>query len=370
MAESTWSLLLLCFFELLNCNMKYSRNKINLAGKELIAVASDIFAYAEAITMVEDWRKLHLPVLESLTREVSEAFAGAGIPVAFSSQRLKRMTSIKDKLLRTPGMGLGGVQDLGGARYVFDDVPTMLTAKDCLDKAVLPSFELDHAPYDYVSVPKPSGYRSIHYVYKYRSSNSDLDGMRVELQIRTRLQHDWATAVETAELISKSQLKAGLGDENWLDFFRLVSAIFARQEGTAVEKSYADYDQAYFCHQYAAYNEQYKFIETLKALVGLVDTAEDQSFQGGYVVVLIEYASKTIQMRHFQPDEKERANEVYAQIESTIKKDEGAVVLVSVSDVQELREAYPSYFLNAYEFIQALDAFELQCKYIDKLSMH
>ena len=48
--------------------MKYSRNKINLAGKELIADSTDFFAYAEAITMVEDWRKLHLPVFESLTK--------------------------------------------------------------------------------------------------------------------------------------------------------------------------------------------------------------------------------------------------------------------------------------------------------------
>ena len=35
---------------------------------------------------------------------------------------------------------------------------------------------------------------------------------------------------------------------------------------------------------------------------------------------------------------------------------------VSVSDMNELKEAYSSYFLNASEFIQALQDFNASCK--------
>ena len=46
----------------------------------------------------------------------------------------------------------------------------------------------------------------------------------------------------------------------------------------------------------------------------------------------------------------------------SIDKEAEAVVLVSVSDMKELREAYPSYFLNAGEFIAELSNFQENCK--------
>ena len=39
-----------------------------------------------------------------------------------------------------------------------------------------------------------------------------------------------------------------------------------------------------------------------------------------------------------------------------------AVILVSIEKMQELREAYPSYFLDTKEFLLALDAFNASCK--------
>ena len=170
--------------------MKYSRNKINVAGKALLAGPDTGFPFIDANLVIEDWRKLHMRPLTELVACVTEVLAQAGVSAAFSSHRLKRMTSVVAKLRRTPGMGLGGLQDIGGARFVFEDIPSLLKAKEIISAATFQQFILDRHVYDYVACPKVSGYRSIHFVYKYVSDDLNYDGLRVELQIRTRLQHD------------------------------------------------------------------------------------------------------------------------------------------------------------------------------------
>ena len=340
--------------------MRYSRNQLNKAGQTVVS-DDDVFKVAEAVTLIDDWRALHQPVLDDMTAQVGQVLSANGIPVAFSSKRLKRMPSIVDKLKHNPQMGLGGVQDIGGARFAFEDIPTLMTAFQLLQNTTLERFSLK-ATYDYVRQPKESGYRSIHFVYKYHSEEEEKDGMLVELQIRTRLQHDWATAVETAELISHSPLKASVGDEHWQDYFKLVSAIFARQERQATAAQFASLSEADFCREYDAIENKHRFTEQLSYLVGAVKIASDYSFSKGFVVVHIDYENHVSRLRHFKAEEIEAANELYSKVESSINRNVGAVVLVAVSDMNELREAYPSYFLNANEFITELMQFHKACR--------
>lgn len=342
--------------------MKYSRNKINIAGKALLAGPMTGFAYTDASIVVEDWRKQHMRPLEELVSEITQLLSKAGVAAAFSSHRLKRMTSIIAKLTHNPGMGLGGLQDIGGARFVFEDINSLLKAQEVIFKAKFNSFIADREPYDYVSKPKESGYRSIHFVYKYSSKDSDFDGLRVELQLRTRLQHDWAMAVETAELISKSPLKAGIGDEYWLSFFKLSSAVFAQRENMPVPVSFADYSEQMFCKQYADLENSYKFLDQLQALVSAVQITEQHELEAGYAVIFIQFSEKRVQLRHFPTASLEEATAYYSEVEKFIDDAKSAVVLVSVSDMKELQEAYPSYFLNAKEFINALEDFRTTCK--------
>ena len=204
--------------------MKYSRNKINVSGQALVAGPDTGFPFFDANYIIDDWRSLHMRPLEHLVSNVTKILAEAGVSASFSSHRLKRMTSIVAKLRHNPTKRLGGVQDIGGARFVFEDIDSLLKAKEIIASSTFDEFIQDRDVYDYVTLegkgPKESGYRSIHFVYKYVSDDSDYDGLRIELQIRTRLQHDWAMAVETAELLSQSPLKAGLGDKYWMDFFK------------------------------------------------------------------------------------------------------------------------------------------------------
>ncbi len=342
--------------------MKYSRNKINNSGRALLAGPEAGFPFIDANLVIEDWRKLHMVPLEELVVEVTKALSRAGVTAVFSSHRLKRMTSIVAKLRHNPKMGLGGLQDIGGARFVFEGIDSLQKAQQVIQTASFTHFTPDRMPYDYVANPKESGYRSIHFNYKYVSDNPDYDGLRVELQIRTRLQHDWAMAVETAELITKSALKASLGDKNWLDFFKLASAIFARKEGLPVAKSFSGYSEEEYCKQYSRLEQDNKFLDQLQALVRAVKITEKYSLKAGYAVILIQFVEKRVQLRHFDIDSLDKATTYYSEVEKSINDEESAVVLVAVSDMKELQDAYPSYFLNASEFVQSLQEFTAYCK--------
>ena len=72
--------------------------------------------------------------------------------------------------------------------------------------------------------PKKDGYRSLHIIYEYKSDKckTDYNGLRVEVQIRSRLQHLWATAVETVDFFTRQAIKFNEGIPDWADFFRLV----------------------------------------------------------------------------------------------------------------------------------------------------
>ena len=78
-------------------------------------------------------------------------------------------------------------------------------------------------------------YRSLHLIYKYKNKHApQYNDLKVELQIRTKLQHVWATAMETMGTFLGQALKSRQGDKKWIDFFAVVSSAFAHQEKTSL----------------------------------------------------------------------------------------------------------------------------------------
>lgn len=87
---------------------------------------------------------------------------------------------------------------------------------------------------DYIQHPKPDGYRCYHLVYEYQGFGftAAYSGLRVEVQVRTQMQHAWATAVEAVGIFTKQALKSNQGNEDWLRFFALMGTAIAAIEGT------------------------------------------------------------------------------------------------------------------------------------------
>lgn len=83
---------------------------------------------------------------------------------------------------------------------------------------------------DYIHHPKADGYRSLHVIAQHDSEQMGLNDLYCELQIRTRLQHEWATALEMHDVICGSGLKFDRGSADETRFFALISNVFALME--------------------------------------------------------------------------------------------------------------------------------------------
>lgn len=337
--------------------MKYGRNQINKAGDILIS-SSNKEEVNRVIEIINDWRTLHLPALDELQNAIVSIFEKERIQVHLVSRRLKRLSSIQNKLDRNPNMKLGGLQDIGGLRIVVSSMSVLDKALLILEKNIPKHFELTKPPMNYVLKPKDSGYRSIHFIYKYQSENSDIDGMKVELQLRTKLQHSWAMAVETAELITKTALKASQGKAEWLTFFKIVSSIFALKEGTCIlsEHREKNYTRNNLKQQLLLLNKDNHFVDTLKALNVSNIHSEKEKHRNGYYLLNMDFVKKTVAIRAFPKDREKEASALYSESEKNIDDGKNAVVLVSVPQMRKLQEAYPSYFLDTNNFIKTIES--------------
>ena len=98
--------------------------------------------------------------------------------------REKNRETLVDKLRREPDMRLSRVQDIVGARVVRD---MDLAGQDELVARIVSCFP-DHRVRDRRASPS-AGYRAVHIVPR-------LDGIPVEIQVRTHWQDRWAQAME------------------------------------------------------------------------------------------------------------------------------------------------------------------------------
>ncbi len=189
---------------------KFGNSEINRAGEILRrqdTSSTDDLAWAYEV--VDNWRASHAFPLNSvqiaLRRRARELDKKALV-----AQRLKRVPSILKKLETQSTMRLSQMQDIGGCRAVLRTLRQVVDLRG-LYRLRRSAFELVGEK-NYIDNPKTSGYRSIHLVYKYRGQRSDsrsvYDGHHIEIQIRSQLQHSWATAVETVGTIVGAALKA------------------------------------------------------------------------------------------------------------------------------------------------------------------
>ncbi|HEX6770483.1 MAG TPA: RelA/SpoT domain-containing protein, partial [Acidobacteriaceae bacterium] len=118
---------------------------------------------------------------------------------AIVAQRLKRLTSIQLKLKLSRQAGhhpnLSQMQDIGGCRAVMTTVGQVRELEQVFREAAKksphrgPEFS---KLTDYILSPKESGYRSIHLLYRFRSTSAQhscYNGQRIEVQLRSRMQH-------------------------------------------------------------------------------------------------------------------------------------------------------------------------------------
>ena len=209
---------------------------------------------------------------------------------------------------------------------------------------------------DYVRHPKTSGYRAHHLVYEYRSEkNETFNGMRIEVQIRSQLQHAWAMAVETVDVMEGQTLKTGGGDPNFARFFSLGSSLLAiREKCHVVPDTYESRDDIVA--------ELRDIVSSSGLLARLWQTAafaslvpKTQPRQIEWYLLDLTASKGEVNIRSYGKGEFDDAIEMYNLLEQQSFDDIGRdVVLVAASSISQLKRAYPSYFNLIEGFVSTL----------------
>ncbi|WP_338881295.1 bifunctional (p)ppGpp synthetase/guanosine-3',5'-bis(diphosphate) 3'-pyrophosphohydrolase [Achromobacter veterisilvae] len=137
--------------------------------------------YKQIARLLEEKRAEREAFIASAIERLQAALARSGIEAEVSG-RPKHIYSIWNKM-RVKGLDFSQMYDLRALRIIVDDVRACYTALGMVHEMWTPiSEEFD----DYISRPKPNGYRSLHTVV------TDDDGRPFEVQIRTREMHQFA----------------------------------------------------------------------------------------------------------------------------------------------------------------------------------
>lgn len=333
----------------------YSKSKIDRAGEIMCLPTSSSEEKESAIQIIDNWRASHAYPLQVFYMKLRRLKGDRKDIVV--AQRIKRLSSIVYNLSENPGMKLSRMQDLGGCRMI---VPTIndvyYFSNEIKASHIRHDFKRD---FDYINTPKSSGYRSLHLVYKFRSespSKQAYNNMLIELQFRTRLQHVWATALETMAIFTKQALKAGHGSKDYLRFFVLVSSLFAIEEKKPVVPGTID-DEAELISEIEIINDRVHILDTLEGIrLAINHDAEDPKDKRGYYLLTLKYDEKAVVVRYYMPSETEQANTDYNTIEGNSTASEDSV-LVRASSMAEVRAAYPNYFLDINEFVERIETY-------------
>lgn len=321
----------------------FDRTTINAAARQLLATPTPD-EYSREI--VDNWRNSHFFPLNTfkvtLRTKAKSVFTRAVV-----SERRKRLKSILAKLRKEPLMRFTQMQDLAGCRAVMSSVKTVYELV-----AVYRRSDLRHqlkGVVDYIAHPRVSGYRGIHLIYSYVSDKNDAyNGLKVEIQIRSPLQHAWATAVETVGTFLGQALKSSQGEDEWLRFFALMGTYMAICEKTAPVPGTPTHVPT-LRDEIRHHAEQLKVIWHLQAYaMGLVSMDERTLPPAAYYLLDLDVEQRTLHVQDYKTKELAQATADANELE----RNEGSdVVLVAVSDLKSLRRAYPNYFADTTEFL-------------------
>lgn len=332
---------------------QFSRGAVDRAGQVLSKVGASDEELYEALVVINNWRSSHsfpLNTLQVGLRKKARQIDGA----ALVAQRIKRLSSIEAKLRRFDKMSLSRMQDIGGARAVLGNVARVQELVE-LYRRSSHKHRLVGTD-DYIAKPQASGYRGVHLIYRYYSDRSSTyNGLLIELQLRSQLQHAWATAVETVGTFLKQALKSSQGHAEWLRFFALMgSAIAFREHSPLVPGTPANRQQ--LITELRAVTAKLDVERRLRDYGAALKALEDPSASDAdFFLLALDPSAGTVTIRGYRKSELERATNDYLAIERSLETSPGAeAVLVSVDSIAALQRAYPNYFLDTKAFLLAL----------------
>lgn len=318
---------------------------------------------AQQIT-IQSWRAHHSIIRNKLFDIFSLEFKETiNCPI---SARLKRLPSIKRKLLES-SMRLTQMQDILGFRIIVSNIDEIYRIEKVLKNFFYNNNQYSIVycdTYDYIKNPKPDGYRCIHLILKAE------DRYYIEIQIRTKIQHLWATTLETVSVVLNKDFKHEYKKDGFNIFFKNVSNIICKFEQNNTQgllfsiKMIRIYRSKYLKQIQAISLYSQSIRKTLKEL----EQSKQIKHTPNLLFILnLEEAGKIINNKRDNKDaintskilrikvfnNNEEALRNYNQRELKDKHDERHdIVLITSTDLKFLETNYPNYYLDCNEFLQ------------------
>ena len=341
---------------------EFSKSKTDLAGDILRSESSTEEEKNNALKILSNWRAAHsypMHIFKKRLKNVSEKIGKTSL----SAQRLKRVPSIIKKLNRSygenkPSMKLTQMQDIAGCRVVMPNVKQV----NKLYQEYYVKGDLKHKKVNeknYILYPKADGYRSIHLIYRYSSDKGkkDYNGLLIEVQIRSKLQHLWATAVETVDFFTSQAIKSNEGQKSWMTFFRLVSSAFAQFENCLMIQGVLEKKEKLYSlirqkeKELQVRTKMKHWTNTIRQFDQLKNKKKSQFF-----LLELDTIQEKLTISSYSKRNEQKAILDYAKAEKRIYgRKEYDVVLVGADTTADLKKAYPNYFLDTREFLKYLD---------------
>ena len=328
-----------------------TRNQVSKAGRRIGTGE----AQPEDIAALENWRASHAFVINTFQANLRRRTQATEIVVG---TRLKRRTTILNKLRRFPEMQLGRMHDIAGCRLIFPDIDSMLSFRTDFHRArfLHRRKNTEDDRWNYIVSPKPDGYRGIHDVYEYdvqSDGGTAWNGLNIEIQYRTLVQHSWSTAVEVAGLLTLNKPKLGQGNPDFIEFFAVSSEILARK--------YEDLNSCYPDWNWNQLLDRYRDLESRTRIMDMFRRVNSK-------VVEINLKKNNILVFPLVNAENENANDLsiytFASVTRAIEEynklekqlsDTADVVLVRADSFQNLRLTFRNYFADTTDFVRLID---------------
>jgi ppGpp synthetase/RelA/SpoT-type nucleotidyltranferase len=331
-----------------------SKKDVQRAGEALISDdlrKTDPELFKQSMGVLSYWRANHVHSLDHVTNLLKEK----SLKVDRKSivvKRLKRAPSIIEKLKRFDTMKLRNMQDIAGCRSILSSTKNVHKVKRELNK------KREYKVRDYIKRPKPDGYRGVHLVGKFKNKENG-NQYPVEMQLRSRVQHSWATAVEIIDLFTNQALKSNEGKQDWLDFFKFISHEFSKLEhinNPPIEGSLTE------SMRLAKKLGVYKKFKGYAGSLQLIESHVKREIEG-YNLVQIDFTNQTVKVTTFPFEQFEIASKEYLKYEKKAAENIRSVVaLVSSQSIGNLKEAYPNYFADSELFVYNLK--QVEKKYV------
>lgn len=374
-----------------------SRKQATAAGKMLkeLSGQQNSEEYGKQILILDSWRHQHEEPAQIFFKKL------VGIinkyPDAMATYRLKRKESILKKLYRSNGnFELGAMDDIAGCRVIVNSISEVYEVyNEILNLKKTKEIDIKKTK-DYIKNPEKSGYRSLHIIIKQTLKQENIDRQyRIELQIRTKLQHHWSTAVEAMSEIDNVEYKdptliskGNIRIQSCLQFFKVISELFdcCENNDDACSKSNEELVNS------VRTNDNFKeIIEDLKAARNSVTiNMQKNSAQGGEGLYLLELSRETqeLTIHSYTMDCVEKAITNYNskengsisneanKIQYDTEIDSGSVnknmtvekpdaqtsyitsinrVLIYAKNKDQLGDTYPNYSYNIEKFIEKVE---------------